>query len=48
MLTESALCLVQEKNQLPKQFGVVTPSVAFGSTLRNRLHAKGIQFRMEE
>ena len=47
MLTECALCNVFEKN-LPQTYGVLTPSVAFGTNLRNRLGDIGFKFYIDE
>lgn len=44
MLGESALCLVRDK--LPKRAGVITPAVAMGETLIERLQAAGITFKV--
>jgi short subunit dehydrogenase-like uncharacterized protein len=42
MLCESALCLAQD--ELPELAGQLTPAVAMGSVLRERLQAAGIAF----
>jgi short subunit dehydrogenase-like uncharacterized protein len=42
MLAESALCLAADN--LPETAGQVTPAVAMGDALRERLHAQGITF----
>jgi short subunit dehydrogenase-like uncharacterized protein len=47
MLAESALCLVHDRDQLPPYTGVVTPVVAFGEPLMQRLQAEGIKFEVE-
>lgn len=44
MAAESAISLLQEGDQLPKKFGVLTPSVAFGDKLKDRLNSRGITF----
>ena len=44
MLVESALCLAFDK--LPTTCGQVTPAVAMGATLIDRLRAAGIRFRV--
>eukprot|EP01040_Poterioochromonas_malhamensis_P010639 gene10639-11585_t len=44
MAAESAISLLQEGDQLPKKFGVLTPSVAFGDKLKDRLSSRGITF----
>lgn len=48
MLTESALCIALEEEKLPKNFGVITPSVAFGNTLRERLGKKDFHFYVDK
>ena len=42
MLAESALCLAFDK--LPEKYGVLTPSVAMGDSLLNRLQNKTVAF----
>ena len=44
MMAESALSLVFQMDDLPQDFGVLTPSVAFGTVLLERLEAKGMLF----
>ena len=44
MLAESALCLVADDKALPKTAGVVTPAVAMGRVLTERLQAAGLTF----
>lgn len=44
MATEAAMCLINEQTDLPPTFGAITPSVAFGKVLRDRLIVKGIDF----
>lgn len=44
MLAESAICLAQDTDQLPQQFGVVTPATAMGHTLIERLRRAGMTF----
>lgn len=46
MLAESALSLIHDQDQLPQNYGVVTPVVAFGKPLLNRLQAEGIKFQV--
>jgi short subunit dehydrogenase-like uncharacterized protein len=46
MLAESALCLAHDK--LPQTAGQVTPAVAMGQALIDRLEAAGIEFRVLE
>jgi short subunit dehydrogenase-like uncharacterized protein len=43
MLSESALCLAQD--ELPDRAGQLTPAVAMGQALIDRLQAAGIEFR---
>jgi len=47
LVAESAVCLAQGGQNLPQTFGVLTPSVAMGATLRERLQEKGINFIVE-
>ncbi|MDQ6815935.1 MAG: saccharopine dehydrogenase, partial [Actinomycetota bacterium] len=44
MLAESAMCLAFD--QLPDTAGQVTPAVAMGNALIDRLSAGGIEFRV--
>lgn len=44
MLGEAARCLIEERDRLPDVAGVLTPAVAFGAVLRERLRAHGIAF----
>jgi short subunit dehydrogenase-like uncharacterized protein len=44
MLSESAVCLAKDTEQLPARFGVLTPAAALGSTLLHRLRAAGMTF----
>ncbi len=46
MLAESALCLAQD--DLPKRAGQLTPAVAMGDALIERLRNAGIEFRVVE
>lgn len=48
MLAESALCLVNDRADLPKTAGVITPAVAMGQPLLERLQAAGISFEIVE
>ena len=48
MLAESALCLLQDKAQLPKNFGIVTPAEAMGKCLLERLQTAGITFAVKK
>ncbi|MCH7612694.1 MAG: saccharopine dehydrogenase NADP-binding domain-containing protein [Candidatus Marinimicrobia bacterium] len=42
MLAESALCLVLNKEAIPSRYGVLTPAVAFGHEIVNRLKIAGM------
>ncbi|MCH7763180.1 MAG: saccharopine dehydrogenase NADP-binding domain-containing protein [Candidatus Marinimicrobia bacterium] len=42
MLAESALCLVLNKKSIPSRYGVLTPAVAFGHEIVNRLKIAGM------
>ncbi|PTQ89284.1 saccharopine dehydrogenase family protein [Agitococcus lubricus] len=44
MLAESALCLLLDKDVLPKHYGIVTPAEGMGTALLSRLQAAGIRF----
>jgi short subunit dehydrogenase-like uncharacterized protein len=46
MLAESALCLAHD--ELPERAGQITPAVAMGQPLIDRLQAAGIEFRVVE
>ncbi len=46
MVTESALCLALSRETLPRRGGVVTPAVAFGSELVERLQSAGLRFQL--
>jgi short subunit dehydrogenase-like uncharacterized protein len=46
MLAESAMCLARD--ELPPQAGQVTPAVAMGQALIDRLQRAGIEFRVLE
>lgn len=46
MLSEAALALVRDKEKLPDVTGVLTPAVAFGDVLIDRLVAAGIRFEV--
>lgn len=48
MVTEAAVCLARYPSHSPQVYGVLTPSVAFGKTLRDRLFERGIEFRVED
>jgi short subunit dehydrogenase-like uncharacterized protein len=47
MIVECALCTVYDKAHLPKTAGVLTPSVAYGAVIRNRLKERGFDFYIE-
>jgi short subunit dehydrogenase-like uncharacterized protein len=47
MLGESALCLAIDEEKLPNASGVLTPAVAMGRVLRDRLVAAGMTFALE-
>lgn len=44
MVCEAALCLVEDKELLPKTFGILTPSAAFGEVIVPRLKKVGVDF----
>ena len=46
MLTESALSVILNNEEIPKKFGVLTPASAIGKILIKRLKTKGIIFRV--
>lgn len=46
MLSESALCLAQDRERLPAKAGVLTPASAFGDVLVDRLQRAGLVFRV--
>ncbi|MEM6633052.1 MAG: saccharopine dehydrogenase NADP-binding domain-containing protein [Bacteroidota bacterium] len=49
MLAESAVCLALEKDNLPKQYGVLTPTTAMGDILLDRLSINaGLTFEIKE
>ncbi len=43
MVCEAALALVMDEKRLPKAAGVITPSVAFGQVLAERMRAAGMR-----
>jgi short subunit dehydrogenase-like uncharacterized protein len=47
MVAESALCLAVDRESLPEQHGVITPAVAMGDRLRERLQRVGIRFHVK-
>ena len=46
MLTESALSVILNNEEIPKKFGVLTPASAIGKILIKRLKTKGIIFKV--
>ena len=44
MLAESAVALALQSEQLPQQYGIVTPAVALGMPLVERLKSAGMEF----
>jgi short subunit dehydrogenase-like uncharacterized protein len=46
MLSESAVCLVKDIDQLAPRFGVMTPAAALGTTLLQRLRSAGMTFEV--
>ncbi len=48
MVSEAALCLAQDRERLPDAAGVITPAVAMGDRLTDRLRAAGIVFEVVE
>lgn len=48
MLAESALCLALDANKLPQFSGVITPAMAMGQPLVERLQSAGIRFEVVE
>ncbi len=47
MMGEAALCLAQDRDQLPDTSGVLTPATAMGTTLVDRLRAAGHTWEVE-
>lgn len=48
MVSESALCLALDRDRLPARAGVLTPAVAMGEILIDRLQQAGIRFELIE
>jgi short subunit dehydrogenase-like uncharacterized protein len=48
MMCESALALVNDEKRLPQAAGVITPSIAFGDVLEERLLAAGMRVEVSE
>lgn len=46
MVAESALCLARDRDRLPDRAGVLTPAVAMGDVLIERLQRAGIHFEV--
>lgn len=46
MVAESAMCLARDRDRLPARAGVLTPAVAMGEVLMERLEKAGIQFEV--
>ena len=47
MLTESAISILLNEDNIPKKYGVLTPASGIGLTLAKRLGKKGILFKVE-
>ena len=47
MLAESCLALVQDREKLPPEGGVLTPATAFGSVLIERLKKSRMRFEFD-
>ena len=47
MVAESALLLALDRSRLPVMAGVLTPAVAFGHVLIERLRERGMVFKVE-
>jgi short subunit dehydrogenase-like uncharacterized protein len=48
MVVESALCLVEDRDRLPGRTGVLTPAMAMGEVLIDRLQRAGLRFEVLE
>jgi short subunit dehydrogenase-like uncharacterized protein len=48
MVAESALCLAHDRALLPARAGVLTPAVAMGDRLRERIERAGIRFQTKD
>jgi len=48
MVSEAAVSLALDGDLLPARYGVITPSVAMGSVLRERLCSRGMNFKVAE
>ena len=47
MITESALSILLNKDEIPESFGVLTPASAMGPIVIGRLKTKGITFTID-
>ena len=47
MLTESAICILLNENNIPNKYGVLTPASGIGLALLERLKGKGISFKVD-
>jgi short subunit dehydrogenase-like uncharacterized protein len=48
MISESALCLADDREQLPDRTGVLTPAAAMGDPLRERLRTAGMTIEVTQ
>jgi len=48
MLAESALCLALNKNDTPKEFGVITTAIAMGTVIADRLKKAGFNISVSD
>ena len=46
MVSEAAFCLLKERDSLPVRYGVLTPTLALGDNLLNRLSAAGLKIEI--
>ena len=44
MIAEAARCLVEDRERLPKRYGVLTPAAAMGEALIERMRSTGMEF----
>ena len=47
MLAESAISILLNKNEIPKNHGVLTPASGIGLPLIKRLKGKGVLFKID-
>lgn len=47
-IVESALCFIFDSDSITSNYGVLTPSTAFGSAIKKRLQAKDVNFTINE